>query len=155
MVVGGGERFFCLKQRVLIKHQTNWVFGGVCYRKCFVWKSCASNTHRRSRREKSAPGCPKSSRFSGQKSAGQALEAAGSGLRVLEQIAKPRAKTSAARSDCRPRRGQTDGQAPSGWQAGRGWRGADGQMMAIATSEYGLCLLFFPNDRSWLRWIFL
>lgn len=57
------------------------------------------------------PGCPKSSRFSGQKSAGEALEInleAGSSLHALEQIAKPRAKAAAAGSDCRPRGGRTD-----------------------------------------------
>lgn len=72
MLVGGAERcFFLLSQtlqwKTLINHQTNWVWGSLpllSQWKCFVWKSCVNYTRRHSYRDKSAPGCPKSSCFS-------------------------------------------------------------------------------------------
>lgn len=74
---------------MLIKYQTNWVWASLPLLwqwKCFVWESCANYTHRRSRRDKSAPGCPKSSCFSPQKYARGALGMARVSERVLEQI---------------------------------------------------------------------
>lgn len=159
MLVGGGKRFFLLSQmlqwRILINHQTNWVWGSlplVSQWKCFVWKSCANYTRRRSYRDKSAPSCPKSSCFSLQKYARKAFEMATASLHVLEQIVywgpqhSPEQRRQQQGATVIP---NTNRHTPSVWQTGEEWRNSNGQIMMIVSSEYGVCL-FFPNDRSWL-----
>lgn len=159
MLVGGEEPFFLLSQtlqrRILINHQTNWVWGSLpllSQWKCFVWKSCTNYTRRHSYNDKSAPGCPKSSCFSLQKYARKAFETATATVRVLEQTVYQRPWHSPEQ-----RRQQwgvtvipnTNRQTPSAWQTGEEWRNTNGQIMMIVSSEYRVCLLFFPNNRSW------
>lgn len=78
-----------IASEILIKHQTNWVWASLPLLwqwKCFVLESCANYTRRCSCRNKSAPVCPKSSCFSLQKCAREALGMAGVSEHVLEQI---------------------------------------------------------------------
>lgn len=147
-----------LQQRMLINHQTNWVWGNLpslWQWKRFVWKNCLNHTLRHSQRAKRAPGCPKPTSFSLQKYkyARKALEMATANLHVLEQIVYWRPWHSPERR--RQQQGvtvipSTNRQTPSAWQTGKEWCNANGQIVMIVSLKYRVNVLFFPNNRSWL-----
>lgn len=98
-------------------------------------------THRRSRRDKPAPGCPKSSCFSLQKYAREALGMAESVSMFWSRLCMGAAlsKDITVRSDCDPLTERL-------WQQGR--------HIGVSSSKCGDALLAFSNDRT-LGWIFL